>query len=68
MSKVNSLAPALVLFNEDDDDEYRRKALGKSLMQREAGIEEFQHAVDYLLGSGYVTGRVLPMDGGRHLR
>ncbi len=27
-----------------------------------------QHAVDYLLGSGYVTGRVLPMDGGRHLR
>jgi dihydromonapterin reductase/dihydrofolate reductase len=66
--KVNSLAPALVLFNEDDDDEYRQKALGKSLMQREAGIEEFQHAVDYLLGSGYVTGRVLPMDGGRHLR
>ncbi len=66
--EVNSPAPALVLFNEDDDDEYRHKALGKSLMQREAGFEEFQHAVDYMLGSGYVTGRVLPMDGGRHLR
>ena len=23
--------------------------------------------IDYLLGSGYVTGRVLPMDGGRHI-
>jgi len=66
--KVNSLAPALVLFNPDDDEVYRRKALDKSLMQREAGLDEFQHAIDYLLQSHYVTGRVLPMDGGRHLR
>jgi dihydromonapterin reductase / dihydrofolate reductase len=66
--KVNSLAPALVLFHPDDDEEYRRKALDKSLMQREAGLDEFQRAIDYLLQSHYVTGRVLPMDGGRHLR
>jgi dihydromonapterin reductase/dihydrofolate reductase len=66
--KVNSLAPALVLFNPGDDEAYRRKALDKSLMQREAGLDEFQHAIDYLLQSQYVTGRVLPMDGGRHLR
>ena len=66
--KVNSLAPALVLFNPDDDEAYRRKALDKSLMQCEAGLDEFQHAIDYLLQSHYVTGRVLPMDGGRHLR
>ncbi|MGB5396896.1 MAG: dihydromonapterin reductase [Gammaproteobacteria bacterium] len=66
--KVNSLAPALVLFNPDDDEAYRRKALDKSLMQCEAGLDEFQHAIDYLLQSHYVTGRVLPVDGGRHLR
>jgi dihydromonapterin reductase/dihydrofolate reductase len=66
--KVNSLAPALVLFNPDDDEAYRRKALDKGLMQCEAGLDEFQHAIDYLLQSHYVTGRVLPMDGGRHLR
>ncbi len=66
--KVNSLAPALVLFNEDDDDDYRRKALDKSLLRREGGLDEFQHAIDYLMQSRYVTGRVLPMDGGRHLR
>ena len=66
--KVNSVAPALVLFNPEDDEEYRREALQKSLMQREAGLDEFQHAVDYLLQSHYITGRVLPMDGGRHLR
>jgi dihydromonapterin reductase/dihydrofolate reductase len=65
--KVNSVAPALVLFNEGDDEAYRQKTLGKSLLRREGGLDEVQHAIDYLLGSGYVTGRVLPIDGGRHL-
>lgn len=66
--KVNSIAPALVIFNEDDDEQYREKARQKSLMQREAGLEEFQRTVDYLLDSVYVTGRILHMDGGRHLK
>ncbi len=65
--KVNSIAPALVLFNEHDDETYRRKALAKSLLRREAGLEEMQHQVDYLLDSTYVTGRIIAMDGGRHL-
>ena len=61
--KVNSIAPALVLFNEDDDAAYREK----TLMQREGGLDEMQHQVDYLLDSQYVTGRIVHMDGGRHL-
>ena len=66
--KVNSIAPALVLFNEDDDEIYKEKTLKKSLMQREAGLDEILHAVDYLMQSQYVTGRILPVDGGRHLK
>ena len=65
--KVNSIAPALVLFNADDDAQYREKTLRKSLMQREGGLDEMQHQVDYLLDSQYVTGRIIHMDGGRHL-
>ncbi len=65
--KVNSIAPALVLFNEGDDEAYRRKALAKSLIQHEGGLDEFQHTIDYLLDSNYVTGRIIHMDGGRHL-
>ena len=65
--KVNSLAPALLKFNEADDPGYRENALGKNLMQREGGWEELQSAVDYLFSSRYVTGRILPLDGGRHL-
>ena len=65
--KVNSIAPALVLFNEGDEPVYREKALSKSLMQREGGLDEMQAMVEFLLNSGYVTGRILPLDGGRHL-
>jgi len=66
--KVNSLAPALLKFNEDDDADYRERALSKNLIPREGGFDELQHAVDFLFSSQYVTGRVLPLDGGRHLR
>ena len=66
--KVNSLAPALLSFNADDDTSYREKALSKSLMQREGGFDELRHAVDYLFDSQYITGRILPLDGGRHLK
>ena len=65
--KVNSIAPALILFNEGDDDAYREKALSKSVMRKEGGLEEFRGAVDYLMQSQYVTGRILHLDGGRHL-
>lgn len=66
--KVNSIAPALLAFNEHDDDAYKAKALGKSLMQREAGFAELARTVDYIFDSAYVTGRILHLDGGRHLR
>lgn len=65
--KVNSIAPALILFNDHDDADYRAKALAKSLMHREGGLKELLHQVDYLLQSEYVTGRIIAMDGGRHL-
>ncbi|MAS82452.1 MAG: dihydromonapterin reductase [Legionellales bacterium] len=66
--KVNSLSPSLILFNHEDDDEYKKKTLKKSLMGREGGCAEFQSAIDYILNSEYITGRILPLDGGRHLK
>lgn len=65
--KVNSIAPAMILFNEGDEPDYREKALSKSLMQREGGLDEMTAMVNFLLDSRYITGRILPLDGGRHL-
>lgn len=66
--KVNAIAPALMLFNPDDDDAYRAKALEKSLLQKEGGLQEVLDTVDYLMASTYITGRILHLDGGRHLK
>lgn len=66
--KVNAIAPALILFNESDDAEYRQQALNKSLMKVVPGEKEIIDLVDYLLTSCYVTGRSFGVDGGRPLR
>jgi len=66
--KVNAIAPALLMFNDGDDEVYRQQALAKSLLGVAPGAEEVLATIHYLLQSRYITGRVLPLDGGRHLR
>ncbi|MFC3095182.1 dihydromonapterin reductase [Alteromonas sediminis] len=66
--KVNSIAPALVMFNEWDDDAYREKSQKKSLLEKVPGAIEAVKAVEYLLNSDYVTGQTLHLNGGRHLK
>ena len=66
--KVNSIAPALLMFNDWDDDAYKAKALQKSLMNSVPGAIEAVKAVNFLLTSEYVTGQVLHLNGGRQLK
>lgn len=65
--KVNSLAPSLIIFNENDSAEYREKTLKKSLMGIEPGTQVAVDTLQFLLDNPYITGRSLPLDGGRHL-
>ncbi len=66
--KVNAIAPALLKFNEGDDEAYKKKAVQKALLPWEGGFEELLVMVDYLMASRFITGRVMPLDGGRHLK
>jgi dihydromonapterin reductase/dihydrofolate reductase len=66
--KVNTIAPALVMFNDHDSPEYREKALKKSLLEICPGAQEAVKAVNYLLDSDYLTGQSLHLSGGRHLK
>lgn len=66
--KVNSIAPALVMFNEHDSDEYKAKALKKSVLEICPGAQEAVLAVEYLLNSQFITGQTMHLDGGRHLK
>ncbi len=66
--KVNGIAPALVLFNEDDDEGYRSKRLAKSALGIEPGAEVVYQSLQYLLNNPYVTGTTLTLNGGRHVK
>lgn len=66
--KVNTVAPAMLKFNEHDDEAYKAKALQKALIPTEAGFEEVIDGIKFILASRYMTGRTLHLDGGRHLK
>ncbi|WP_394241133.1 dihydromonapterin reductase [Vibrio astriarenae] len=66
--KVNTISPAMLKFNDSDDESYKAKALQKALIPREAGFEEVIDAIKFVLASDYMTGRTIHLDGGRHLK
>ncbi|MDF2643662.1 MAG: dihydromonapterin reductase [Pseudomonas sp.] len=66
--KVNAIAPAMLMFQPEDDANYRRKTLAKSALGIEPGAEVFYQSLRYLLDNTYVTGTTLTVNGGRHLR
>ncbi|MFI8610604.1 dihydromonapterin reductase [Pseudomonas sp. NPDC077649] len=66
--KVNGIAPALLMFNQDDDAEYRQQTLAKSALGIEPGPEAFYLSLRYLLDNPYLTGTTLTLNGGRHLK
>ncbi|WP_462381606.1 dihydromonapterin reductase [Pseudomonas sp. Marseille-QA0892] len=66
--KVNTIAPALIMFNEGDDEAYRRKALCKSALGIEPGPDVIFQSLRYLLDNPYVTGTTLTVNGGRHVK
>lgn len=66
--KVNGIAPALILFNPEDDADYRAKTLEKSALGIEPGPQVIYQSLRYLLDNPYVTGTTLTLNGGRHLK
>lgn len=66
--KVNGIAPALLAFNDGDDAAYQKKALAKSPLGKEPGFSVLIQVVDFLLNQAYMTGTILPLNGGRHLQ
>ncbi len=65
--KVNGIAPSMLMFNVDDDDDYRARARRKSLLEVAPGAGECVSTARYLLDSRYLTGKTLGLDGGRPL-
>jgi pteridine reductase len=65
--RVNAVAPGAVLLPDDWTPEQIEHATRNVLLKRLGHPEDVAQAVLYLARADYVTGVVLPVDGGRHL-
>jgi NAD(P)-dependent dehydrogenase (short-subunit alcohol dehydrogenase family) len=63
--RVNVIAPGPVLFPPDFPAAARRREIGRTLLRRAGSARDVAEAVAYLARADYVTGVVLPVDGGR---
>ncbi len=64
---VNAIAPGPILRPPDLNEEENKEALGRTPLNHWGGAEEIAKAVLYLLDADFVTGVILPVDGGRSI-
>jgi NAD(P)-dependent dehydrogenase (short-subunit alcohol dehydrogenase family) len=65
--RVNAIAPGPVLFPDDFPAEARAREIARTRLRRAGDPRDVSGAVRYLATSDYVTGTLLPVDGGRLL-
>lgn len=64
--QVNMVAPGIAVFPESYTPELRRKLVARVPLRREGSPDEVARCVRYLVSEGdYITGQVIPIDGGR---
>jgi pteridine reductase len=65
--RVNAVAPGTVLWPEGTPASLRRRLVSRIPLRRTGTPEDVAAAVRFLADAPFVTGAVLPVDGGRHL-
>jgi NAD(P)-dependent dehydrogenase (short-subunit alcohol dehydrogenase family) len=65
--RVNAIAPGPVLFPDDFPVAARAREIARTALRRAGDADCISDAVRFLAGNDYVTGVVLPVDGGRLL-
>ena len=65
---VNGVAPGLILPPPGEDQSYIDRLTHTVPLKRHGSPEDIAEAVVYLLKSEFVTGEVISVDGGRHLK
>jgi len=66
--QVNCISPGPVLFPENYDENEKQYAINQTLLKREGSPSDIVKAIHFLIeDADYITGAVLPVDGGRHI-
>ncbi len=66
--QVNGVAPGAVLPPEEMDDSYLESLTADLPLRRRGHPSDITEATLYLLAASFVTGQVIFVDGGRHIR
>ncbi len=66
--RVNAISPGPVLMPDDWTDEQRQKTASTTLLKRLGRPEDVADAAVFLAQAPFITGVVLPVDGGKLLR
>jgi pteridine reductase len=66
--RVNAIAPGLVLAPEDMSDAEAERYAASTPLRRNGSPADVVRALEYLIDAPFVTGDVLFVDGGRHVR
>jgi NAD(P)-dependent dehydrogenase (short-subunit alcohol dehydrogenase family) len=66
--RVNAVAPGLILPPPGGEESYLKKLVHTNPLRRVGSPEAIADAVLFLLRSNFITGQVLYVDGGRHMR
>jgi len=64
---VNCINPGPVLFPDHYSEAQKSKSVKRTLLQREGSAEDIARTVRFLIETDYITGAVIPVDGGRHI-
>lgn len=65
---VNGVAPGLILPPPGQDESYLDRLTYTVPLKRHGAAEDIAEAIVYLAGSSFITGEVIYVDGGRHLK
>ena len=66
--RVNGVAPGLILPPRGEDEAYLARLAHTNPLQRYGGPDDVVAAVLFLLRSPFITGQIIYIDGGRHMR
>lgn len=67
--QVNCINPGPVMFPDDMAEKEKQQAIEQTLLKREGSAQDIARTVRFLLeGSDYITGAIIPVDGGREIR
>jgi len=66
--RVNAVAPGLVIPPPGETEEYLRQRIHTNPLNRIGTLDQVSESMYFLLTNTFVTGQVLFVDGGRHLK